>query len=74
MNANRLTPICVVSQDIGDRSGVLAWAAVTAVAGADDEDVLEASSSVDHVVDLVEHEDAVAGQFLDDGVVGQVCG
>jgi hypothetical protein len=42
------------------------------VAGGDDEDLLEASSSVDHVLDLVQVEGAVGGQCLDDGVVGQV--
>ncbi|MGW1347420.1 hypothetical protein ACWCOV_40650 [Kribbella sp. NPDC002412] len=35
------------------------------VACGDDEDLLEASSPVDHVLDLVQHEDAVAGQLLD---------
>src|SRR5262245_40960516 len=90
-------------QDIGDTSGVLAWAAGVAVADVgdagrgsgvldedlavevgdgdlvaglvavgDDEDLLEASSPVDHVLDLVQVEGAVGGQRLDDGVVGQV--
>ena len=44
------------------------------VAVGDDEDLLEAASPVDHVLDLVQHEDAGAGQLLDDGAVGQICG
>lgn len=51
----------------GDRVGGL-------VAVGDDEDLVEASPSVDHVLDLVQVEGAVGGQRLDDGVVGQVGG
>jgi hypothetical protein len=104
----------LMCQDIGDGSGVLAWAAGAAVADVshsgrgsgvfdedlalqvgdgdlvaglvavgDDvltqlnaalgEDVLEAVLGADQVLDLVQVEDAVGGQRLDDGVVGQVC-
>ena len=41
------------------------------VAGGDDQDPLEPASSVDLVVDLVQHESPGAGQLLDLGVAGQ---
>ena len=90
-------------QDIGDGSGVLAWAAGAAVADVgdpgcgsgvfdedlalqvgdgdcvaglvavgDDEDLLEASSPVDLVLDFVQVEHAAAGQRLDDSVGRQI--